>query len=216
MRVEFTNSPIVIDRFSRYFSTDEIKYEPMIFSGSWGFSHLKGGLITQYLLDRLDYLPDLMNLNPDLNIVIDTRVTMTFPGQYPSIPGWHCDDVPRADKYSQPDFSRTDSDVNHFLLIFSDNDDVSRTEFAIEPFSLKLSDENVYTDLDRQVRNFDQLKTYHVDQGELIKFSQRDVHRATPTKVAGWRYFIRISFTHRRPQNEIRRQVQVYTPVQGW
>jgi hypothetical protein len=201
--------------------THEIKNEPMIFSGDPNFAHHQGGPLTKEILRKVlkdeMYLAVAMFANEnDFHTVIDTRVTMTMPGMYPSIPGWHCDDVPRGKSHGQPVLHGINPFVQHFMVILSDQEDaVSCTEFVTEPFEVDADLANVWGSVDRAVER-DKPKTGFLSQGEIIRFNQEAIHRASITKTAGWRYFFRASVTHRKPANEIRKQVQVYASANGW
>ncbi len=51
--------------------------------------------------------------------VVDVKVHMLMPNQYPCIPGWHCDLVPR-DENNQQDFNKVDLMQNLWLWISGD------------------------------------------------------------------------------------------------
>src|SRR5690606_10082560 len=78
----------------------DFRYETMLFGADLAFAQENGGEITKQVIDSLPKftVPD------DLHVVIDTRVNMLMRGYYPSIPGWHCDDVPRGEN-GQPDLT---------------------------------------------------------------------------------------------------------------
>ena len=147
------------------YSKDEIKYEPMIFSGDIAFCREHGGKLTNYFLDALEESKEFKRFkdaHPDRHIVVDTRVTMTKKHQFPSIPGWHCDDVPRI-KGSQPQIDKI-SDVQHFMTIFSDSKGVSATEFLIEPLSIDIDREHVWNSLDEYLESREN-KTRFIKEG---------------------------------------------------
>ena len=200
-------------------NTHAIKHEPMIFSGDPNFAHSQGGPLTKEILREV--LKDEMYMavamfadENNFNTVIDTRVTMTMPGMYPSIPGWHCDDVPRSKTHGQPVLHGINPFVQHFMVLLSDQESVSCTEFVSEPFEVDVDMADVWGSVDRAVER-DKPKTGFLSQGEIIRFNQEAIHRASITKTAGWRYFFRASVTHRKPANEIRKQVQVYASTNG-
>lgn len=200
------------------YETDEIKYEPMIYSGDWKFTRQNGGPVTQSVLDQLESINPLISTTiPDHHIVIDIRVTMTMEGAYPSIPGWHCDDVPRGKKYAQPDVNLISPEVVHYMVLLADVETQSCTEFVDKPFTADIDAENVWSSLHKEVKDINP-STRFVRQGDIIRFDQNAIHRASPAKTPGWRYFFRLSHTHRAPANEIRKQVQVYLPSDdgGW
>jgi hypothetical protein len=238
MKFTFTPNIKTLTNVDAVRTTDEIKNEPMIFSGDARFAHTNGGPLTREITNRLLKHDDFRNVqmfaaDEQFKIVIDTRVTMTMPGMYPSIPGWHCDDVPRGKTHGQPVLHGINPFCQHFMVILSDQEDaVSCTEFVTRPLELDIDMANVWGSVDKQVNNIlenqnaynagrpeeEQIKplTKFLTQGEIIRFNQEAIHRASLTKTAGWRFFYRASITHRKPANEIRKQVQVYASTHGW
>lgn len=195
----------------------DISHEPMIFSGDYEFARGNGGSLTQEFLSALEQSEEfkscwINHLNGYPYLVIDSRVTQTMIGQYPSMPGWHCDDVPRSG-YGQPDISRIDDNIQHFMCILSTADNHTCTEFITEDTEVEIDHNDVWGSLDRNIKPN---KTKRIKPGEIIKFNQTAIHRATETIEAGWRFFIRASFTYREPKNEIRKQVQIYVGRNGW
>lgn len=195
--------------------------EPMLFGSHPLFAIEKGGPLTKHmthLLYRIGSFRQLMDKKE--NAVIDTRITQCMKGFYPSIGGWHCDEVPRETPDSQPQFERVDPDARHFIIILESSEDHSRTEFVNEAFDFPHEQDNVYKQLDTQVNGYIRLSaltTTRIEAGTFYEFDQLSVHRATPANNRGWRFFFRASVSDRRPVNQIRKQVQVYAPESmGW
>lgn len=199
----------------------------MLFGADVAFARQEGGAITQHILDMLEDSEAFRawkerfdrGLLSKTSIVIDSRVNMLMPGMYPSIPGWHGDDVPRGIKYAQPDLDGVDTNAFvHFMVLFSDNViPVSATEFVVEPVTLDVDSENVWKSVNAGIETL-RPRTSKLREGDIISFGQEALHRASPCTQAGWRFFMRVSFTYRKPINEIRQQVQVYMPIEtaGW
>ena len=126
----------------------------MLFGADLTFARKEGGAINNHALDTLENSALFRSwkerldagLLPNTSIVIDSRVNMLMPGMYPSIPGWHGDDVPRGVKYAQPDLNGVDPNgFVHFMVLFSDNEaPVSATEFVVEPITLEVDPDNVW------------------------------------------------------------------------
>jgi len=235
MKYTFTPNIKTIAEILPTRSTKVIKNEPMLFSVNPGFAHKNGGPltreITKLLLTSEAYGKIVYHASYDFKTVIDTRVTMTMKGMYPSIPGWHGDDVPRSRTTGQPILHGVNPFVQHFMVLLSDQEStVSATEFLNMPVELDIDLANVWNSVDREVNQ--RIKTYdayrkdlegHMNQmtsfikpGEIVRFNQEAIHRASPTITPGWRFFYRLSITHRKPANEIRNQVQVYASKNGW
>lgn len=227
MNFIFNPRIVTIASISKRFSTNDIKAEPMLFGADLAFSRTHGGPITNHVLDTLeesdvfiDWRKRFENgLLPLTHIVIDSRVNMLMSGMYPSIPGWHGDDVPRGVKYTQPDLNGIETNAFiHFMVLFSDNEKpVSATEFVVEPVALNVDQDNVWQSVNAGVEAL-KPRTSRLQEGDIIAFGQEALHRASPCVQSGWRFFIRVSFTYRKPVNEIRQQVQVYMPIEtaGW
>jgi hypothetical protein len=222
MKINFTPNlkDLKIPLDIRVHSHEEFKYEPMFFQSSLKFvlnnapSHYS---ITRYILAHM--LLDYNSFLPILDdIIIDSRITMTMNGQYPSIPGWHCDHVPRGAN-GQPDFSLVDPKIFHRMIVVSGSESVvSCTEFVTEPVSIDVDPDNVWNSVDKYC-NSNNVKKEKIEQGKIYQFDQMTIHRATACETPGWRMFLRASFNCKsKPVNEIRKQVQVYTPIDnnGW
>lgn len=137
-------------------------------------------------------MPDLRELiytfpeNPT-EFYWDIKVHMLMPNQYPCIPNWHFDNVPRNKKGSQ-DFSKVDE---------------------TKPMYLWLSGEPL-----TQFRKDD--KSWFVDPLKWVRFTQKDEHRGTVSNKFTWRCFIRAThkdLTSKNPDKNhdpLRRHSQVY------
>jgi hypothetical protein len=215
MKFLFLPSIKTVDQMNTNYSTRDISTEQMVYSGDWNFTYENGGKITRQIMDTLFWNSEWQKAVREgaannRHIVIDTRTNMLMKGMYPSIPGWHCDDVPRNEKYAQPDLSKVTPDIQHFMVILSDNDTCpTRTQFVTEPAMIDVDAANVWSSVDAAVER-EKFRTSFLSEGEIIRFSQTAIHRASLCSTPGWRIFFRASVTHREPVNEIRRQVQVY------
>ena len=142
----------------------------------------------------------MINLMPDLKEVLETfpenpndfywdvKVHMLMPNQYPCIPNWHYDNVPR-DKSGNQDWDKVDESKPMYLWLSG----LPLTEFRDELGNTRLIEPNVWT-----------------------RFSQKDEHRGTISKEFTWRCFIRAThrdLTAKQPtknHNPLRRHSQVY------
>ena len=237
MNIDFLPQIKTVATIAEHFTTEEIKNEPMLFQADWDFATRFGGPLTRRILTTLRNTPEFNNAyqlahSNKLNLVIDTRVNMVMQGWYPSIPGWHCDDVPRSEKYAQPDFSQRKDACQHFTIVLSDTDmpdlftgaGVSGTEYLTTPTTLSVDPEAVWKSVDSLLNDMLAAEvlgpspTKFLKDGELLQFNQQALHRTSPARVAGWRLFFRCSFTYRKATNEVRRQAQAYIPLDkaGW
>lgn len=141
-------------------------------------------------LDLILHMPDLKGLiqtfpdNPE-DFIWDVKVHMLMPGQYPCIPNWHYDNVPRVNNVQ--DFKQIKPDAPMYMWVSG----APLTEF-------RKGDE----------RWFAKEKTW-------IKFSQCDEHRGCLSYNFCWRAFIRathrdIAPAIRKGESSLRRHSQVY------
>ena len=139
----------------------------------------------------------MIELMPDLKCVKDTfpedvndfswdvKVHMLMPSQYPCIPNWHYDNVPRVN--NEQDFSLVRTD---------------------RPMYLWLSGEPLTEFRNQDGVSFAKSKTW-------VRFTQKDEHRGTMSTDFQWRGFIRathkdITPIKKRGHNPHRRHTQVY------
>lgn len=207
-------------------TTGELAAEPSLFSCSMEHAEAKGGDITQEILHQIKLLhkKDMaLAFAAGLHEVIDVRVQRLMPGMYPSIPGWHCDSVPRANYFAQPDFSLVNPASFHITCIVDTSrgpeDYVSNTEFCHKKINFNYDDAfPVWKQLhDQLVREGVRGPTY--SQGQLLKFSSLTPHRAQATATRGWRMFFRMSMYVNPPVvNGVPSQQQVYvlSEANGW
>jgi len=95
----------------------------------------------------LELMPDLAEIlstfpEDPRNFTWDVKVHMLMPNQYPCVPNWHCDNVPRVD--GTQDFSKVRKDLPMYLWISSP----PCTEFEDGSFVVPLT-WNRFTQLDK-------------------------------------------------------------------
>ena len=159
-------------------------------------------------------------MSQGLSPIIDVRIQRLMPGMYPSIPGWHCDAVPRSNYTGQPDFSMIVREAFHVALLLSNEPKgVSNTEYVKTNISPKIWDkEHVYQDLHRQVERMGP-DTVFAKDGQFAWFTPKTIHRAKPCERRGVRMFMRFSMYHKPPvQNAVVNAQQVYilSEENGW
>lgn len=169
--------------------------EPSLFSCNPEAAEMLGGPHTRAFVQRCMEDPAAKSaLASGLYPVLDTRTQRLMPGMFPSIPGWHCDNVPRDTYYSQPDFTRVHPDSVHFLMLLAtEADGVSRTEFLTEPFEFNPNPQEVWKSLHQQITAVSP-PTMKVEPGVIYRFSCQDAHKTNPCTTRGWRIFMRLSF----------------------
>lgn len=221
----FYSGPMQVGKFCSDVSNDVIKDEPMFFNSSVAFAYDNGGPVTRSFIDAL---PEDFKLG-----VFDSRVHMLMPGWYPSIPGWHHDDVPRPQDIpvgqhfmtaGQPDYDNPSYSAEHILGLV--NAEVAPTEFIHGKCKMKCvpDGELIYRQWHKEIEEMlvhGEVTRQSVNDRTLYYFDCDDFHQGTAAVKNGWRWFGRVSINTDRIKkisNEIRRNAQVYLafPMEGW
>lgn len=218
--MKFTPQIEPVGRFTPIATIEEMAREPMVRSASLDFAIENGGPLTRRILHSHDFdLVERLAMAFGLHIVIDTRVQMLMPGMFPSIPGWHCDAIPRGDYNSQPDFSKLNPNAGHYIGSISTHPNgVSNTRLLIDEIEVDIKDDlptwqQVHREVERVGADY-----YEMPDGIMTYFSPKTIHAASPTKNRGWRCWLRLSLYHHPPKNEITNRTQVYilSEENGW
>jgi len=134
---------------------------------------------------------DMLEL-PIKDYLVDVKIHMLMPKQYPCIPNWHRDFLPRDEqgKRIQGEFS----DEKMYMWLSS----APLTEYFDEDSA-----------------------TYFKEPQKWHSFTQRDLHRGTMSEEHVWRCFIRVipkSFVHSHTSNvgTLRRHTQVYLDAKSF
>src|SRR5690606_11438434 len=111
-----------------------------------------------------------------LSEVIDVRVQRLMPGMYPSIPGWHCDAVPRPNYFAQPDFSLINPHTFHVTCLVDTSTErqlpVASTEFLAENLKFKYNEKApVWQQLHRQIEKQKWYESHAASPGVLYTFN---------------------------------------------
>lgn len=160
----------------------------------WSKQHC--GVHQAHYDDVVKYMPDLKELldsfpeNPN-DFIWDIKVHMLMPSQFPCIPNWHYDNVPRVN--NKQDFDLIKPEKPMYLWVSGN----PLTEF----------------------RNGN--KTWFIEPQKWIKFFQTSEHRGTMSKDFQWRGFIRATHKEIAPANKrgescLRRHSQVYLDVNNF
>lgn len=134
----------------------------------------------------LDELYPLLEFDKE-EYVVDVKIHMLMPKQFPCIPNWHRDFVPR-DENLKRDFKAVTGEKMYMWL--------SGTPLT-------------------EYRDSETGETYFKEEQKWHTFTQNDLHRGTMSNEHTWRCFIRViprKFIHGTTINvgKIRRHTQVY------
>lgn len=157
------------------------------------------------------YMPELTALflsapvsDPE-NYEIDVKIHMLMAGQYPCIPNWHCDNVPRFDGQ----VSYKDASDDHNMLLWISGSPATEFLSGEYAFNTPLS----HADLADQIRQAEP-DMKKINGNCWYSMSQKTPHRGTMATENTWRIFARIthkSVTPVRPVTDyIRKHSQVY------
>ena len=176
--------------------------------------HLAAGLMPS-MAELLATAPILKQHQKDWEV--DIKVHMLMKDQYPCIPNWHCDNVPRPD--GKTDFSiigSTDGEFNFatgectpmFLWV----SDEPTTEFLVDDQLVPLPPTS-HKDVASDVQGY-KWPTQRIKSNSWYSMDQRTPHRGRAAEKDGWRVFARLthkSIAPTRPVTSvIRRHAQVY------
>lgn len=138
----------------------------------WSKSHC-GVILCDYektkelMPEVIDIVDDLVNtgkLEFDISeYLIDVKVHMLMPNQYPCIPDWHCDFVPRNKETKLKEPERITGE-KMYLWVSGE----PKTEFKEKP------------------------KVIDTPNTQWVEFTQYDFHRGVVATVRTWRCFIRL------------------------
>lgn len=159
----------------------------------WSKSH--NGLMLCTFVQAQEHMPEVVpvirELIPHLEFeiddyLIDVKVHMLMPGEYPCIPNWHTDFVPRNKETLE---RKPEGITGEKMYLWTSGP--PKTEFKNGAKDIKTPN---YT---------------------WVEFDQRAVHRGTISEIHTWRCFIRLIpkwFVHEHTVNvgTVRRHTQVY------
>lgn len=197
-----------------------IRDEPMLYGGSWDWTINNGGPITLAVMMRID--GDVSKwigrmARKGYHPVVDTKSVLLMPGQYPCIPGWHCDGVIRDERGLQPNLNTLHNPIKHYIYSISESGNGGTEFLDNDIYHTDIDEDNVWGSVDKQIEESGDAKIKKCLNNHVYSFFRNQLHRGVEAKERTWRYFFRLSFYHMPAMNEVRNQVQVYTHINtGW
>lgn len=154
---------------------------------------------------------------------LDVKVHMLMPGQFPCIPNWHTDNVPRDEGGLRFDLVDTQEEGQHppMFLWLSDGPETEFLERGLEMPAAPGSNQELARFLNGAGLGLGPL-TQRLQPNVWWSMDQQTPHRGTRATQFGWRVFARLthkSIAPARPVNSvIRRHAQVYLDAAnfGW
>lgn len=176
-------------------------------------AQLSCGLFRCPLPLAYDLMPELAALYRSAPVMkpeeweLDLKIHMLMKDQYPCIPNWHCDNVPRVD--GKVDYSLTSERVPPMLLWLSDGPE---TEFLAQQLILP-EEPKGHRELAEAIRESG-VPTQRIQPQTWMSMDQRTPHRGTKAEHDSWRVFARLTHKSITPDRPVlshhRRHCQVY------
>lgn len=215
-----------IARFSGKESIEALSGETSVYAASPAFVRKHCGPLANKILEQVPQayfdLCEQLGMLPN----IDVRVHRLNKGEYPAVPGWHCDGGYRETYFSSPDMERfpirdtllatvssSERGISNFEVIDQD------VEFSPSPEQSTDKEFSHWGELNRLLVR-DKVKGKRTQDGVLYSIGAHTIHRCTPALERGWRLFFRMSMWHNDylgEQGKIAKQQQVYVSAEnGW
>jgi len=139
------------------------------------------------------------------DFIWDIKVVMLMPGQWPCIPNWHYDLIPRDSKGKQ-DFTKVDPDWCMNMWMWISGPPLTMFRFCSRELGVELDPRRI--DIDHEV----------VQPETWYPFTQLDEHQGQPATEHGWRAFIRATPPSLvlPSDNPLRRHSQVYLDAKNF
>lgn len=132
---------------------------------------------------------------------IDVRIHRLNKGEYPAVPGWHCDGALRETYFGQPDLERIKIRDTILCIVSTGDKGISNPEVAMDEISISIPD-NISTTNDfvlwKYVHNAmpKNVKKTIIPDGQVTLMSCDTLHRVMPAHTRGTRLFFRMSMWH--------------------
>ena len=137
---------------------------------------------------------------------IDVKIHMLMKDQYPCIPNWHCDNVPRVN--GNLDYEKSGGMTPMYLFVSGK----PTTEFLSQDLDLPI-EINSHSDVAKMMKEHED-KITSIEENSWHKFYQNTPHRGTQATENCWRIFIRLTnksiLPVRKTISPMRRHCQVY------
>lgn len=217
MNKTFTPAVKLLNQFDGTATIAELDAETSVFAASPEFVQKNCGPIANRILDAVpqayyDAAPEGMLPN------IDIRVHRLNIGEYPAVPGWHCDGQLRETYFAAPKLDAVS--IRDTVLSCVSTGMVSNFEIADEPFTCDTGEDDFcWSHVNQQIEQSN-MRSFVSQDGQLYQMTIDTLHRCIPARVRGWRLFFRMSMWHNDylgDGGKIARQQQVYiTHARGW
>jgi hypothetical protein len=236
VEVTFSRTPLVLARTIEQPDQTEIKDTPTLWNASVEDAIKYGGDLTRAALGA-------MNLRGDKRYtIVDTKVHMLAPGQYPALPGWHTDGTPRLMEDIAPEVaarSRIEDLIPYLhpqhkglpVILAQEQLDSPRfhllvtghgclTRFVGAPMTLEVPGvptRDLYRLITEKVRarvEEGEIEPFTIPSCMAVEWDWWALHSAYPATAVEWRYLIRVTESdHNEPQTDLRKVIRVQNQV---
>jgi hypothetical protein len=225
-RNEFLFAPNfeVVAKIPPMVSEADMLNEKSMYSATPEFAIKNGGPIVRQILAQIPHWyydkAKELGLHPNIDVRVHNLSLENIPAGYdvyPAIPGWHADGEFRETYFAQPDLNKVPVSFHIITTVSTHESGVSNTQFILNP--LKMTVDQILPDsaLWQKVHNFVEGMSHKnltdMQDGDIVMFDARSLHRATPAKRTGWRLFFRMSMWHKPNLGDggsVSKQEQVY------
>ena len=199
----------------------ELADETSVYAASPDFVRQNCGPIANGILDAVDQ--SYFDLCKKLGMLpnIDIRVHRLNIGEYPAIPGWHCDGVKRETYHGQPDMDKIR--IRDTVLCTVSMGSICNPEVATEQLEIAIpqieDDFKLWKYVDSKIPH--DMTRCTMPDGEITMMGALTLHRVMPAKQRGFRLLFRMSMWHNDylgDDGRIAKQQQVYLTQNqnGW
>lgn len=217
----FVPNLVTLNKFNGFAAIEDLSNEVSVYAASPKFVLKNCGPIAKRILNSIpnEYYERIAKAGLLPNI--DVRVHRLNKGEFPAVPGWHCDGARRETYFGQPDLERTPCADHIIATVSSLENGVSNTQFLTEPVTVTIpgnphKDFVLWKEVHKQIKK--SVKTKTMLDGEIVAFDTNTLHRAMPAHERGWRLFFRMSGWHNNylgEEGKISTQQQVYVVSEG-
>lgn len=142
---------------------------------------------------------------------VDVKIHMLMPNQYPCVPNWHSDNVPRIG--GDPDYRSVPRDMPPMFLWVSGN---PTTVFMRndKEFEFPATAPITHASISEKMHELPPEELLSIDAQRWYAMCQKTPHRGSMSNAHQWRIFVRLTHKSIAPDrpvhNYIRRHCQVY------
>lgn len=217
----FTPQVDVLGRLKGHFSIEELSGEKSCYAASPAFVRRNCGPIAVRILDAVpkEYFTKCEALGMLPNI--DVRLHRLNQGEYPAVPGWHCDGALRETYFGAPQVDAVQVRDTVLSTVSSDLKGVSNFEYLDASLTMPApADGWSWSEVHKRIIQL-QPATRMSEDGVLYRIGADSLHRVSPARVRGWRLFFRMSMWHRDYLGDggklaDQQQVYILSDDNGW